>query len=405
MANIVLAWELGSGKGHLVTLRALAGEFRARGHRCIFALSQIDAAESLQLHELGDVLQAPSSASSLPEPDNIQVSYASLLHVTGFHDPLALVARLRAWRRLLNSERADLLVAEHAPVALAAARGLMLPAAVVGTGFTVPPLLTPFPLFRIEPSATPELLAHNEAQVLLALNLALERLKQTPLASLQDLFSQTQRGLFTYVETDHYNAARTEPYLGLPDFTHGDAPLWPEGSGPLIFGYLRPYKHLEPLVRALAAMPARVLLHIAQFDIRKLAPILRTGMHLTNRPVNIRQAAAQCNFFVHYAAHNTTCEMLLAGKPGLLLPHHQEQQLMAQKAMTLGAALAPPPVQERYNLSEALRRLSEDQTLHRSAESFAARYRDQVRENIMPNFVEATLERFNIPVRAAPADS
>jgi hypothetical protein len=39
MGKILLAWELGSGLGHLGPLRAIALEFRRRGHRVAIASS------------------------------------------------------------------------------------------------------------------------------------------------------------------------------------------------------------------------------------------------------------------------------------------------------------------------------------------------------------------------------
>lgn len=402
MARILLAWELGGNYGHLAPLHRLATHLRSRGHECVFALRDLAGAERMQLPALGPCVQSPVAETLSTRL--VQLSYASTLHMTGFGDMDALTARLRAWCHLLRNTKTNLLIAEHAPVALAAAHSLGVPTAATGTGFTLPPSVARFPSFQPQAAPATAVLDRNEAHVLRCLNQALERLHLTPFEKLQELFTRAERGLLGYAEMDHYCAERSEQPLGLPDYSHGQSPVWPEGAGPRLFGYLRPHKHLEPVLKALAALPARVLLHVAGADPRRYAALLRPGFAISAHPILMREAAAQCDAFVHYAGFNTTCEMLLAGKPGLLLPQHLEQVLVASRAAAIGAALTPPAGKEDgFNVSAALRQLLSDASLRNRAEAFAARYRGQDRSRIIPDFVDGVLRRFNIPSPAAAA--
>ncbi|HWY23266.1 MAG TPA: hypothetical protein VNX47_00005, partial [Nevskia sp.] len=148
MSRILLAWELGGGYGHLASLRIAARQLRAAGHDCLFAVRMLENAAEFLEPELGPLLQAPVRLGDGRNPVALQLSYASLLHNTGFDDPLGLSARIAAWRELMRTWKVDRLVVDHSPIALIAARSLDLPAAAIGTGFDLPPQVAPFPSFQ-----------------------------------------------------------------------------------------------------------------------------------------------------------------------------------------------------------------------------------------------------------------
>lgn len=375
MARILLAWELGANLGHVSRMQALAQVLTAQGHDCLYAASDLRSAEEWRL---APVFQAPVRAGAARNPVRTQVSYASLLNNSGYDDVIALAGRLRGWRALLQQLAPDLLLADHAPTALVAARSLALPAMMVGTGFTLPPLREPFPVFQPDLPVDASVLRHNEAAVLQNLNQALQRLDCAPLQQLQDIFQGVARSVLSYPELDHYEGGRADPYLGVPDVSHGAAPEWPAGEGPKILAYLRPSPHLETALKALCASRARVLLRVGGLPPGALQPYLRAGLRITDQAIHMRQAAAQCDAFVNYASHGFTAEMLLAGKPGLLLPDQVERSLVARRTGQLGATLSPS-LEGSFNLSEALRRIVEDPALRRAAEDFAQRHGKQDR--------------------------
>lgn len=394
MARILLAWELGANYGHLMPLRQLAQILVAQGHQCVFAARDLGIAEEVLPPGLGSVLQAPIQLGAGRQPVKVQVSYASLLNNIGFDDPVGLAGRLRAWRQLMHATRADLMFADHAPTALLAARSLGLPAVHFGTGFVVPPVQAPFPSFRPELKVDPALMLQNEAAVLKNLNGALERLRLPPLDRLQALFDGVTQGVTSYPEMDHYALPRTEPYLGLPDFSRGLRPVWPQPRAPRIFAYLRPFKGLPPLLKALKDSRAHVLVRIGDIAASRLKDHVRPNMLITDRAVNLRLAAESCDLFINYAAHGTTCEMLLAGKPGLLLPTNQERVLVAARASAIGAALAAPEYGE-FDHAAALQKLIEDPGPKAAAEAFAARHTGLDRSRILQDLASAGLRRIS----------
>lgn len=382
MSRILLAWELGGNFGHVAPLRSLAQALRDLGHETVFAVRDLGAAETF-LGGLGAVFQAPRPPEGSHRPVKVQVSYASLLHNTGFDDPASLAGRLRAWRQLMLALRVDAVIANHAPVALIAAQTLDLPRGQIGTGFCIPPVQAPFPSFQPDLRFDPAILSHNEQQVLAELNTALAKLGIAPFANLQQIFAGSEASILGYPELDPYEVPRAERFCGRPDLSHGAPPQWPTAAGPRLFGYLRPFPHLQPLLKALQASRLPALLYVAGIAAETLRPFQRPGLQFSPGPVHLRMAAEQCDAMLHYAPDGTTSEMLLAGKPGLLLPTDLEKGLVARSAQRQGAAIVDAGKDEAL-LAQQLQRLVEDVSLRSAAEAFAARYRHQDRAAIMP---------------------
>ena len=378
MANILLAWELGGGYGHLAPLRILARQLRAAGHQCVFAVRHLESAGQILEPGLGPVLQAPVRLGNGRNPVQLQLSFASLLHNIGFDDPVGLAARIAAWRELMRASRIERVVADHSPTALIAARSLGLPVNAIGGGFWYPPRTQPFPSFQPWADVPRQQLLANEALVLAALNQALARLGIAPYERLQQIFDGCRCALLTYPELDHYETPRDDPYFGQLDMAYGPAPRWPDGDGPRVIAYLRAHSHLEPLLKALAAAPARVLLRIDELEPERLRPWLRPGFEIASGAVNLRLAAQECDVFVNYGALGTVSEMLLAGKPGVLWPDTVERWLVARRAGQLGAVLSAPH-SGAFDAAAAIRQVLEDSSLRQNAERFAARYRSHDR--------------------------
>jgi UDP:flavonoid glycosyltransferase YjiC (YdhE family) len=269
---------------------------------------------------------------------------------------------------------------------LIAARTLGLPACYVGSGFTVPPKVSPFPSFRPQMKIAEQILAHNDAEVLKELNAALARLKLAPLDTLQDVLGAAHPALLSYRPLDHYERPRPEPFLGMPDYSHGAAPRWPDGTGPKIFAYLRPSASLVPALKAIKKSPARVLLRLSGAAPADVTDHLRPGMDIVTGPVSFKLAAESCDGFVNYGAHSTVCEFLLAGKPGLLVPDLHERVLTSRRAMQMGACTGARGTEDAP-YEKAMEVLLNDGALKAAAEKFAKDAGAIDRDAIIPKLV------------------
>lgn len=125
-----------------------------------------------------------------------------------------------------------------------------------------------------------------------------------------------------------------------------------------------------------------------------LAPLQRDGLVIVDRDIDLRTVAADCDAYINHGAHGTLAEMLLAGKPGLLVPTTLERNLVTKRVVAMGAGLAAPGA-ESTNYEPAIRQLFDDGWLRKAAGAFADRYSAQVREEILPGWCEEFLAHVN----------
>lgn len=400
--RILLAWELGANLGHLAQLNWLARGLREHGHEVVFALRDLAGAETMLAPQLGRRLPAPIALRQPTNAVRTQLSYASLLHNTGWGDAAGLAARLRAWRELLTLTGCGALAAVHAPTAILAAHTLGLPILHIGTGFTVPPLLAPWPAFPTHPGGVPlELLARNETALLDSVNSALVHLGLPRLLRVQDLFAGVSSAVLSYPELDHYGPLnRPEPFFGLPLMAAGAVVAWTAGGAPRVIAYLRAGPLLAPMLAALRDSGAQVVARVAEVAPDTVRNYQRPGMRVVDQAIDLGVAAATGTAFVGYASHGATAEFLMAGRPGLLLPDVVERRLVARRARQLGAALIAD-VQQGAGASKVplpdlpglLAKLLEDPQLKGAAQRFSAACAGQDRAAIFERSAGRFLRR------------
>ena len=96
MRSILLAWELGSGYGHVFSLGRIAARLLARGFRCVAAVKDIGAAAPLAAAGI-EVFQAP-----LWRTGGSSATLGDLLGDAGLADLEVLRALLDGWRRIID---------------------------------------------------------------------------------------------------------------------------------------------------------------------------------------------------------------------------------------------------------------------------------------------------------------
>lgn len=337
--KVLYAWEIGEDLGHITQFLPLALELRRRGHDVVTALRELPRAEEVIGRHGFTMLQAPIWQGELLDPPQLPASYTEILFFYGYLDASRLTAMIKAWIALMSLVRPDMLIADHAPTALIAARVLEIPRATMGAGFFLPPATDPFPNMRPWMQVSPERLAQSDRRVLRTINAALQTLSAGPLDRLSDIFACARHFLITFPELDHYGARVQAQYYGpILGPQKGVAPQWPEGRGPRVFAYLKPhYEHLGEVLDALAAFECRTAAFVGAVPKERFARLQNNTLSLSQIPYDIERAASECDFCVCHAGHGTTCELLLKGKPLLLLPTQLEQYLMAKRVS--GAAM------------------------------------------------------------------
>ena len=196
MATILMAWELGMGLGHMAPLKPLVEELLGRGHSVVLALRNLSRAPlvfgDLPVRYYQAPIQLPGS-----EPSQPPAAYVHLLENIGFGDSEGLAKRVFDWRRIFDEIRPDLLLCEHSPTALLAARGYAFPKVLFGNGFYCPPGKETLPVLRPWLETPSDQIRADEDRVTTGLNLVLKSFGGAALRVLPDLYRQVDETLIT----------------------------------------------------------------------------------------------------------------------------------------------------------------------------------------------------------------
>jgi UDP:flavonoid glycosyltransferase YjiC (YdhE family) len=398
VSRFLFAWELGSGLGHLGHITAAAQALRAAGHSSALALRDLRGLASVDPGPEIPIWQAPVCLhryQGLAEPP---LNYAEVLMRFGFLDREMMLGMVRGWRELIQTARADVIIADHAPSAILSARTLGLPCAVLGNGFTVPPLVAPTPNMRPWQDVSPSRLADSDNKVLDTINLVLARFGAPVLAHLHELFAIDDIIITNFRELDHYAGQRTPADLERITFcgpigantANTVRPVWPvtrnSAGDKRIFAYLKPdYPHIAVMLNVLAASGQPCVIYGLGAG-SAVAPPGAINLNFSLQPIDVTRAGDECAIGICHAG-TLSAILLQLGRPLLLLPTHLEQFLAGLRVLNLGAGLVINPEDNQPDISGAMGRLlNESQYADRAAE-FAARYREWSPARIVGNAV------------------
>lgn len=395
MASILYAWEFGANLGHVGAFMPLARALRDAGHDLHWAVTQPGQVGAFLAGEGFDWLPAPVLAEQArPGPP---LSYADILLRFGYADSTALYGLTGAWRRLIQLTGARLVMADHAPTAVLAARTLRLPVMLFSNGFTLPPCKYPTPNMRPWISIAQEQLEAIDNVACTTINAVLERFGSMPLNFTAQLFDVAEETMITFPELDHYPDRGPARYWGsLPSAGTGQNANWPEVAGSRIFAYLRhETTHHAAVLDALQRLGMPTLVFFPGVD-----PALRVAYrspHLTflEQPANIEQMAREADCAITYSSLATTTAFLLAGKPILLLPGHLEQFMLARRVEDMGAGRLINPEQPPGDLVTMIVDLLSNPSWRDNARAFAAKYAAFDQNAVTGNLVRRVTELIN----------
>jgi UDP:flavonoid glycosyltransferase YjiC (YdhE family) len=385
---LLYAWEFGSAFGHIGAFLPLGQRLRDSGHDVRFAIAQVASAATLLGKQGFAWLQSPVA----PELrlDRPPLSYADILLRFGYADPTSLMGLTVAWRELIRLTGTRLVLPDHAPTAILAARTLGVPILTYSYGFCVPPALSPTPNMRPWLNVDPAPLLEAERVVLGSMNSVLANFDCPPLDSVAELFGVQEPSLMTFPELDHYAHCRgPATYWGcLVSSISGVAPDWPSGSGPRVFAYLRrEIRHAEALLAALGELGYPSLVVFPDIPDDMLARCHHPNVTISRVPLDTSAVLAQADVAVTYGGHGLTTAFLLAGKPLLLLPGQLEQFMLALRIEEIGAGLLADPEKPATDIAQKLRRVATEPFFAGNAQAFARKYAAFPQEVVVANLV------------------
>lgn len=371
MSRILLAWELGTGFGHLGPFLGLVPRLLERGHTLHIAAREISSAAQA----LGDLPvtlhQAPlclNTYGGLQEPP---LNYAEILMRYGYLEPAMLRAMLMAWRSLLKTTGSEVLLADHAPTSLLAARGLRVARGVIGSPFNVPPPVDPTPNMRPWLTVPAARLVDSDRRVLEVINPVLP--PGETLGALHELFSGAACFFSGIPELDPYGARDAGDYLGLQSLSAGDAaPAWPPDAGTRVFAYLHAdYPHIDRALQALAGCGSPVLVHVLGGGVDLQQRHRNASLQFAPKLLDFRRVVAECDLCVCHGNVGTTLGMLQGGRPLLVLPKHLEHFLLGESVARIGAGRVVHPDEKTPDIAGVLAMMLGDREFARKASALA----------------------------------
>ena len=386
MANIFYAWEFGANLGHIGTFLPIARQLREQHHTVHWAVTHTHQAARLLHGENFDWLQAPV----MPEQqrENPPLNYADILMRFGYAQPLDLLGLVIAWRKLLQMAGASIVMADHAPSAILAARTLGIPVMLFGNSFFAPPLVHPTPNMRPWLAILPEQLLQIDMQVLASINAVLQHFGQPSLGRVAELFQVEEQALLTFPELDHYENRGDATYWGTLPAAVAAPPSWPPTSGPKVYAYLRPESaHFEAGLQALLQLSASVLVFAPGIPTHLTQRYAAPHLVFASEPVDLTRVAAEAAAGMTYASPAATIAFLMAGKPVVMLPGHLEQFLLARRVVQLGAGLLVDPEKPATELPAMLQRILADPIFTAHAQAFARKYAAFPQDTVVANMV------------------
>ncbi|MBP6097533.1 MAG: udp-glucuronosyltransferase [Methyloversatilis sp.] len=378
MSRVLLAWELGANMGHLDRMLLTARELRRRGHEVLFAVKDLSRAHGRVVSEGFAVMQSPIWLPRMAKPPGL-VNFSAVLASAGWLDPGGLAGLLSGWRTLFDLSHPDLLVCDHAPTAMLAARTYRFQVAAVGNGFEVPAFGVVFPALHYWDAADTAACAGSDATVLRAVNAALAALGQPALPGLTALFADALCIVASLPELAHYPAYPDSVERVGPSFVDdaGAQPHWPlgEGEGAPVFAYLS-HEHADfgALMAALRQPGLSSVVHAKGLSAATAGELGAPNIRFEPAPVRIDMATAQARIVLSHASIGTVSAAALAGCVQLVLPNHMEQYMVGRRVVEAGIGLMIEPGSRGTDYPALLRRLLDDVSFSEAAAALAGRH-------------------------------
>lgn len=347
--NILCAWEMGGGLGHLARLIPFIDVALEKGHHIAIVVKELENIDSIYGDREITLYQAPYDTT--PRSQILPCSWPETL-LLRYRSTERLRSYLRAWKSVFNAEEPDVVIYDAAPTAMIASLCGGWRKWAVGSPFFMPrvdlPLMGAFPL-RVTVEKLQQRLRSSESRLLKLIHGALDSQERLALLDIRDIILQLDTELLTTIpEFDYYGARRRGEYVGMPSSPPSGAPLpaWPTGTRLKVFGYLKSFKGWEKLLQEMESenLPAIIYSRDANEPFRH-----QFKRHVfISAPADMVSVVAEADLVIHMAGSQTVARCMQNGVPQLMITTGLEQLLTAQAAERIGAGIQVSQSTESY---------------------------------------------------------
>ena len=222
MLGALLAWEGGAGRGHLVSLKTIAEAVRDR-FSFDAALCRLDYKD--ELAGLCEPVQGPwlpfSNEYRKSHGNPCRATWGEFMGDIGFRRPEILRESIGWWQGVMRECDISLVIADNAPCALMAARGLGIPSVSIGTGYLAPPSnMESFPILLPRYSTR----IYDEAEIVDTINSVVSEFGVPKLEHLPEVYARQRP---TRVHAGNARPVHRVAHAALAATDHG----WNAGTG------------------------------------------------------------------------------------------------------------------------------------------------------------------------------
>lgn len=341
--KVLLAWQIGDGRGHITKLRVIGESLKEAGLQCSAALADLEFSDELA-HVASTILAAPK----LPYFHGLRAqagyppaaTYGEFLGDLGFASSRIVAEHLGHWRGIIEKIRPDVVIAEQAPSALLAARTLSIFCVSLGTTYTLPPTsLDRFPVLLDEFYRC----KWSEVQMCQAINDAIAPFGMPQLTRLAELYTADLALPVGIKILDPYDAHRREKRIP-PDV--GPDPIeqpW-RRERKEVFAYLSTGNRFDAMViEALAKLKLPLRVYVAGVNAEWEVKFRKAGIRIESRPVRPFQIMRRSRVLFHSGSYGTTCLGIYAGISQVAAPQQLEQLFNARKLQEAGGGYCIEP--------------------------------------------------------------
>ncbi|MAK61101.1 MAG: hypothetical protein CMK09_09010 [Ponticaulis sp.] len=383
--TVLLTWELGEGLGHIRPLKLLGYKLADAGFDLVFACRDPVLAGKELHSSLGRVIAAPFQPRPRTGLGQIR-NYASLLQIQGYAEENELLPLVRAWKALIDLVDPALIIADHSPSAILAARG-SVPVVQVGNGFlTPPPNSRRFP--DLQWTDADVLAPAADGKILQTVNRVLSHFEGESLTTLPEMMNTAGQCVFCLPELDPYRPLRQTPVLG---------PLEPVPRLMLYPADLRVFAYLSSDYAAFDTV-TKILSH-ANFDrnvfVRGLSDahahlLENSGLPLSQTAPPLTETLPAASLVIHHGGIATTQACLFAGRPQIILPQHNEARHTAAIMQEMGVAVSLER-KDAHKLPEVFARYQSDRDWREAAMAQARTFQNREMADPMKGFLTTAL--------------
>ncbi len=378
MLGALLAWEHGGGRGHVVPLRTVAEAVR---DRFTFDAALRDLTFKDELAGLCDPVQGPwlpFSGEYRKERGNpVASTRGEVLGDVGFRNPEILREIIGWWQGVMRECEISLVIADNAPCALLAARGLGIPSVWIGTGHSSPPAsLEIFPL-QLQRYSTR---IYDEAEIVETVNSVIPEFGIPKLERFPEVYTCSDQLVFTLEMLDPYTEWRSQPLL--PPIIGGT--VEPTSGGEEIFVYFSTTEQSNPAlmeaISHLGVAPVRAFIPLIEDS--AAAELTRLGVTVERSPVPVELVAQRSRLLINAGQHGTVCAGLAAGLPQVSVPQQPEQEYNVDAIERFGVLVSiDKATSEAERFRSAILNAYEDAAMARRARDLADHLRPQFQAN------------------------